>query len=295
MRNLRPVYTILFGLFRLISLLPLWLLYGLSDFAFLVIYHLMGYRKDVVRSNLSHAFPEKDAKEIEQIMRRFYRSFCDQWIETVKLMTMSQRSLNRRMKGNWELLQPLYDAGKNVYLLTGHTFNWEWANVTVACNTAFSYACVYLPLSSKSFDRLMLHIRTRLGAKMISMKGLLSGFKQLARSQYVLGLAADQNPSVVEVAEWLPFMHREAPFFRGPEQMPRRAKAAVVMIGIRKLRRGYYEATLEKLCDDASQMPEGDILKGYVQFVEKQLNRQPENWLWSHRRWKHQRKPVIKN
>ncbi|MBS1614691.1 MAG: lysophospholipid acyltransferase family protein [Bacteroidetes bacterium] len=272
------------------SLLPLWLLYGLSDFSFVILFYGMGYRKEVVRSNLSHAFPEKTAVEIEQIMRRFYRSFCDQWIETMKLMTMSKRSLNRRMKGNWELLDALYAEGKNVYLLTGHTFNWEWANVTVAFNTRLRYACVYLPLSSTSFDKLMLHIRTRLGARMISMKGLLSGFKQLAGSQYILGLAADQNPSVVEVADWLPFMHREAPFFRGPEQMPRRAKAAVVLIGIRKLRRGYYEASLEKLCDDASQMSEGGILKGYVNFIEQQLGKQPENWLWSHRRWKHVRK-----
>lgn len=285
------MYALLYGIFWLVSLLPLQLLYGISDAAFLVIYHLMGYRRDVVRSNLSHAFPAKSAEEIEHIMKRFYRSFCDQWIETAKLMTMSPRALSRRMKGNWEVLQTLGAEGRDVYLLTGHTFNWEWANAAVAINAPQQrYACVYLPLSSKAFDRLMLHIRTRLGPRMISMKSLLSGFRQLAGARYILGLAADQNPAVTEVAEWLPFMHREAPFFRGPEQMPRRAKAAVVLIGIRKERRGHYVATLEKLCDDASQMPAGAILKGYVDFLERQLERQPENWLWSHRRWKHVRR-----
>lgn len=285
------MYYLLNAVFYAVSLLPMWLLYGISDAGFFVIYHLMGYRKGVVRDNLTHAFPAKSAAEIEGIMRRFYRSFCDQWIETAKLLTMSKRSLNKRMKGNWEVLQELGKEGKNTYLLTGHTFNWEWANAAVAINVPQTYACVYLPLSSSAFDKLMLKIRTRLGPVMISMKGLLSGFKKLAGKQYILGLAADQNPAVVEVADWIPFMHREAPFFRGPEQMPRRAKAAVVLIGIRKERRGHYIATLEKLCDDASQMEAGAILKGYVHFIERQMGRQPENWLWSHRRWKHVRKP----
>ncbi len=285
------MYRLLFCIFWLISLLPSWLLYGISDVACFILYHLMGYRKEVVRSNLQHAFPTKSSDEIEGIMRRFYRSFCDQWIETVMLMTMSRRRLERRISGNWEVLQTLAAEGRNAYVLAGHTFNWEWANVAVALHTPHLYACVYLPVSNPAFDRLMLHIRTRIsGAVMISMKGLIGGFRQLAGKQYSITLAADQNPAVTEVAEWLPFMHREAPFFRGPEQMPRRARAAVVLVGVRKIERGRYEVHLEKLCDDASQMPEGSILKSYVAFVEQQMEAQPENWLWSHRRWKHQRK-----
>jgi KDO2-lipid IV(A) lauroyltransferase len=285
------MYYLLLAVFYPLSLLPLWMLYRLSDLAYVVIFRMMGYRQDIVRSNLSHAFPAKSPAEIEAIMRRFYRSFCDQWIETVKLLTISRASLSRRMQGNWEVLQQIGREGKNAYLLTGHTFNWEWANAAVAIHTRQTYACVYLPPTNAAFDRLMLRLRTRLGADMISMKGLMSGFKRLQREQHILGLAADQNPAVVEVADWVSFMHRDAPFFRGPEQMPRRAKAAVVLIGIRKLRRGYYQANLEKLTDDASQLAPGAVLKGYVKFLERQLEAQPENWLWSHRRWKHKRPP----
>jgi KDO2-lipid IV(A) lauroyltransferase len=122
------------------------------------------------------------------------------------------------------------------------------------------------------------------------MKGLLSGLKHLSGKKYTMGLITDQNPAVVEGSDWISFMHREAPFVRGPEQMTRRAKAAVVLIAIRKERRGHYIATLEKLCDDASQMEPGAILRGYVAFLERQMVLQPENWLWSHRRWKHVRK-----
>lgn len=142
------MYYLLYGIFYLISLLPMAALYGISDAAFLVIYHILGYRKDVVRSNLTYAFPAKSPAEIERIMRRFYRSFCDQWIEAVKLLTISPQALSRRMKGNWDVLQQLASEGKNTYLLTGHTFNWEWANAAVAINTPQTYACVYLPLSS---------------------------------------------------------------------------------------------------------------------------------------------------
>jgi KDO2-lipid IV(A) lauroyltransferase len=124
---------------------------------------------------------------------------------------------------------------------------------------------------------------------MISMKGLMAGFKQLQKGQYALSLAADQNPAVVEVADWIPFMHREAPFFRGPDQMPRRAKAAVMLAGIRKLRRGHYRVTLDRITDDASEMAQGEVLRKYVANIERQLEAQPENYLWSHRRWKHQR------
>ena len=287
------MYYLLLAIFYPLSLLPLPLLYGLSDFAYLIIFHGMGYRKEVVRSNLQHAFPAKSEAEIEQIMRRFYRSFCDQWIETVKLLTISRASLDRRMQGNWEVLKSVAAEGRNAYMLIGHTFNWEWANAAVAMHAPQLYACVYLPPSSAAFDRLMLRIRTRTGAVMISMKGLVAGFKQLQKGQYALSLAADQNPAVVEVADWIPFMHREAPFFRGPDQMPRRAKAAVLLASILKMRRGYYKLTLDLITTDASQMEQGEVLRKYVANIERQLEIQPENYLWSHRRWKHKRPAAV--
>ena len=287
------MYYLLLAIFYPLSLLPMPLLYGISDFAYFIIYRLMGYRTEIVRSNLQHAFPSKDSAEIEAIMRRFYRSFCDQWIETVKLLSISRTALDRRMQGNWDVLKSVAAEGRNAYMLIGHTFNWEWANAAVAMHAPQLYACVYLPLSSAAFDRLMLRIRTRTGAVMISMKGLVAGFKQLQKGQYALSLAADQNPAVVEVADWIPFMHRDAPFFRGPDQMPRRAKAAVLLASIVKVKRGYYKLTLDPITNDASQMEQGEVLRKYVANIERQLEAQPENYLWSHRRWKHKRPVTI--
>jgi KDO2-lipid IV(A) lauroyltransferase len=284
------MFYLLLAIMYPVSLLPLWILYRVSDLGFAILYHLMGYRKDVVRDNMRQAFPEKSPAEIEAVMKRFYRGFCDQWIETLKLLSMSPGQLRRRTSCNWDELEKLRAEGRNGYILTGHIFNWEWANAAIALHAPQHYACVYLPLSSPGFDRLMRRIRTRTGARMISMKALKGGFKELQNGPYLLSLAADQNPSVVETAEWIPFMHREAPFFRGPDQMPRRAKAAVLIGGIRRVKRGHYAFTLTRIADDASDLDAGVILREYVRNLERQLEAQPDNYLWSHRRWKHKRK-----
>ena len=284
------MYYFVLALLYPVSLLPLPVLYVLSDTVYFLLYYVMKYRRDVVYQNLRHAFPDKTETELSLITREFYHNFCDQWIETLKLLSISKAELNRRFSGNWEVFQKLGAEGKNTYAILGHTFNWEWANVACQYNTPQQYACVYLPLSSKSFDRLMLRVRSRSGAWMISMKALKSGLARLRDTQHILALAADQNPSEPEVAEWISFMNREAPFFRGPEQMARRAKAAVVFAGITKLSRGNYRINLSKYCDDASQTNTGEILHAYVTFVEQQLRHQPANWLWTHKRWKHTKK-----
>lgn len=284
------MYYVLLAILYPLSWLPLRVLYLLSDFAFLLLYYVTGYRKGVITDNLTHAFPEKTPEEIAAIQRKFYRSFCDQWIETVKLLSISKKELNRRITGNWEVFRQLDAEGKNTYALLGHTYNWEWANVVCQYNAPQQFAGIYLPVSSRSFDRLMQKIRSRSGGWLISMKAIKTGLQQVQGVRHIIGMIADQNPSDPDVALWLPFMHREAPFFRGPEQMARRAKGAVVFAGIQKVKRGHYRITLEQKWADASVTETGEITRAYVAFMEQQLRAQPENWLWSHRRWKHRKK-----
>jgi len=284
------MYYLLLILLYPLSLLPLRVLYLLSDLAFVLIFHVGGYRKDLVWNNLRHAFPEKTDEEITRIRKRFYRSFCDQWIETLKLLSMSKKALNRRIVGNWEVFHQLEYAGKNTYALLGHNFNWEWANVACQHNAGQQFAGVYLPLSSRPFDRLMQRISARGGGWLISMKAVKAGLQRVRPVQHIIAMMADQNPSVAEVALWLPFMNREAPFFRGPGQMAVRARGAVVFAGIRKTGRGRYQVHLELVTENAAELGPEDITRRYVSFMERQLREQPENWLWSHNRWKHQRK-----
>jgi Kdo2-lipid IVA lauroyltransferase/acyltransferase len=280
------MYYLLLILLYPIALLPLPVLYMLSDILFVILYRIIGYRKDIVMDNLRHAFPEKSMDDLKIIQRKFYHSFCDQWIETLKLLTISEKELNNRLTANWELLHQLYAEGRNTYILLGHTFNWEWGNVAMQFNNDQQFAGVYMPSESAAVDRLIMKIRTRGGGWMISMKAK-KGMQKLEGVSHLMGLIADQNPSNLNAVVWLPFMNREAPFFRGTEQMARRAKGAVVFLGIKKLRRGHYHMDMQLYSKDASTTNAGDITKAYVSFMEQQLKEQPENWMWTHRRWKY--------
>jgi KDO2-lipid IV(A) lauroyltransferase len=263
----------------------------ISDFAFVLLYYVFRYRKAIVWDNINHAFPEKTIAEKQKIVRDFYKSFCDQWIETVKLLSMSKRSLNKRFTGTWDVFEKLNAEGKNAYIVLGHFYNWEWGNVASQYNAPQIFAGFYQPVSNKAFDRLMLRIRNH-GGHFISMKALKEGMKQLQGRTHVIAMIADQNPGAPDVAMWLPFMHREAPFFRGPEQMARRAGGVVVFAAVSKLKRGYYHLHMEVFVDNAATTEQGEITKAYVKFLEAQLHAQPSNWLWSHRRWKHKRKII---
>jgi KDO2-lipid IV(A) lauroyltransferase len=284
----RIMYYLLLILLYPLALLPLPCLYVLSDIVFVLLYHLLHYRRHVVTSNLLHAFPEKNKKEIRTIRRAFYHSFCDQWMETLKMLTISKEELNMRVTGNWEVFRQLDEEGKNTYALLGHTFNWEWANLACQYNCPQQFAGVYLPVKNKGFDRLMQQMRSRGGGWLISMKAK-KAFQRLQSVRYIVGLIADQNPSNLNSALWLQFMRREAPFFKGPEQLARRARAAVVFAGIKKVKRGYYHIHLSLYTADASTLPDGKIMADYVAFMERQLQVQPANWLWSHKRWKYNR------
>lgn len=282
------MYYLLLVIVYPLSLLPLRVLYLLSDALYAMLYYIIRYRRNVVAGNLRHAFLEKSQQELERIAKQFYKNFCDQWIETLKLLSMPDEELNRRMKGNWEVFHTLNTKGINTYALLGHTFNWEWASVACQLNTPQQFAGVYLPVSNKAFDRLMHRIRTRSGAWLISMHAK-KAMARLQQVRYTVGLIADQNPSNRNGVYWANFLHREAPFFRGPELLAAKNKAAVVFAGIKKVKRGCYQVTLHHITDDASQLEQGIVMEAYVSFMEKQVRQQPENWMWTHNRWKYSR------
>lgn len=275
--------------FRLLSFLPLWLLYGFSSAVRVVLFGLMGYRRKVISGNLTQSFPEKGDAEIQLIRRAFEKAFCDQWVETIKLLSISRTGLNRRMTGNWELLLQLGAEGRDVYVLLGHQFNWEWAFVATQWNIPQTTAGFYLPVSNSSFDRLMQQIRSQGGGLLISLKNLRAGLAALQGKRFVAGLIADQNPSQPENALWVSFMHREAPFFRGPEALARKANAAVVFAEVVREKRGRYQVVLTLYTRNAAETAPEEITRRYVQHLEACLHRQPHNYLWSHRRWKFRR------
>jgi len=281
------MYYLLLILFYPLAALPLRVLYIISDVVYFFLYRVFKYRVDVVTDNLQNAFPEKNTAAITAITKRFYKNFCDQWIEMLKLLSVSDKELSERFKGNWEVLEKLRQENRNAYVLMGHSFNWEWANVVSQLNIKQQMAGVYLPLENKAFDRFVLKLRNRAGGMMISMKSRKEAFALLAQKLHVLGLIADQNPSNLNNVLWVNFMHRDAPFFVGLAYLAQKNKAAIVLSKIVKTSRGHYYMNMKRLCDDASTMQAEDIVRQYVAFLEEQIREQPESYMWTHRRWKH--------
>lgn len=281
------MYTLVSALFHLISRLPWWLLYLIGDGIYVLLYYVFGYRKKVVAANLLIAFPEKTAAERKQIEKKFYHNFVDTFIETIKLFSVSQEEMRKRVSCNIEEVNKLYASGQNVQIVTGHYFNWEVANLGVALTCRYPFVVVYMPLANKTFDRLIHRLRTRFGTLLIPATEFKNNFQQYAKSRYALILVADQNPGNPGKAYWTNFFTKPAPFVRGPEKGAKMNNTAIVYAHFYKVRRGYYQIDMELITTQPHDYADGELTKLLVKKVEDSVRKIPENYLWSHRRWKY--------
>jgi Kdo2-lipid IVA lauroyltransferase/acyltransferase len=281
------MYYLLYGALYLISLLPMRLLYLLADGIYMLVYHGFGYRKDVVMANLRIAFPDKTEAERAGIAKKFYHNFIDSFIEVIKLVSASEAFLHKRFTADVRVLEEVYKTGKSCQLHLGHTFNWEWGQLILTKLTKFKILVVYMPITNKVFEKLFYNLRVRTGNAFLPATDMRNSICRYQQTQYLLGLVADQNPGNPESSYWLNFFGRPAPFVSGPEKGARSSKLPVVFACIEKPRRGYYHATLKLGAQDASLLPEGELTRNYVGYLESVIRRNPDMWLWSHRRWKH--------
>jgi Kdo2-lipid IVA lauroyltransferase/acyltransferase len=286
------MYYIVYGLFYLLSLLPMRLLYVISDGVYGLVYYVMGYRKKVVMQNLEIAFPEKSMSERVKIAKAFYHNLIDSFVETIKLVSASRSFLEKRISANWDVLDSLYKTGKSCQLHLGHTFNWEWGHHVLGSHTKYKVHVVYMPLTNMVMEKMMYTMRVRYGNKFIPASRMSESKEELKNSQYLLGLVADQSPGNLSNAYWMNFFGRPTGFVSGPEKGARVGNLPVLFTHIVKPRRGYYQAFLEVACEDPSALKEGELTLRYARYMEKVIRSNPEMWLWSHRRWKHSWNPA---
>lgn len=289
------MYYVVYGLLYLLSLLPLSVLYLISDFAYLVIYYVAGYRKKVVLFNLSVAFPEKSENERKQIAKKFYRNFTDNFIETIKLFSSGEKFIKKHFKGDVQILNELYKQGKKSQVHLGHNFNWEYLNLAMAFYTPYTLLTVYMPINNKIMNRIFIKLRSKTGAVLLPANKMRTAMLPWRGRQYLLGLAADQNPGIPSKAYWLNFFGRPTPFATGPEKNARANNAAVVFLNVTKIKRGYYQVHCELAALDPQTLPAMEITRQYIRYLEKVIRSHPEMWLWSHKRWKHEWKPEYGN
>jgi len=281
------MYYIVFGILYSISLLPFAVLYLLADFFYFITYYIIGYRKQVVFKNLLIAFPEKTEAERKKIAKAFYHHFWDNWIEALKLLSISGEAMLKRVGGNMDALETIYKSGRSCHVLMGHQFNWEWSNAFVMIREPFPLLAAYSPLSNKIFDRLFLYLRHRFGTVLLPFNDMRRGMLPYRHRQYALALMADQSPSNPAKSYWVNFFNTPTAFLPGPEKGARLGNMPVVFVALSKSRRGYYQLEASLLTDDAGQMREGELTRKYVQALEANIRLNPALYLWSHNRWKH--------
>ncbi len=281
---------ILYGLLYLISLIPLPILYVLSDGITFLVYHVIGYRKDIVMSNLKIAFPEKTNTERAVIAKKFFRNFTDAMVESVKLVSAGEAFIDKMFIANVDTFKALAESKKNIQIHAMHNFNWEVVNQGVSRFMPLPFLAVYQPILNTFFENLFTRIRSKYGTVLIPANDFKNNFIKHSDKQYIIALVADQNASDPRRAWWANFFGRPAPFVKGPENAARERDNIVVFGNFFKIKRGVYTFNVELATESAASLPEGELTLRYIKYIEDRIRERPDNYLWSHRRWRHEYK-----
>ena len=276
----------------LLGILPLRVIYLLSNFTSWILHRFIKYRKEVIENNLLYIFPELTTKELKTIVSKTYQNLTDNLLESLKTFTMRKTTLVKRYRVvNPDLILPYYERGQSVIGVTGHYSNWEWGSLAPSLQSPYNFAVFYKPLHNKYIDKILKNSRSKCGTDLISIYKTSKAFEDRKNETTMYLMAADQSPSkrLMKNAIWLTFLGKETAFLHGIEKHARKNNLPVVYTDIQRVKRGYYEVTLSILTENPNELKEGEITRRYAQKLESIIRKKPENWLWSHKRWKHQK------
>lgn len=273
---------------HLISRLPLGILYIFSDIIFFLNYYFIGYRKKVVFDNLQNSFPEKTNSEIKSIQKQFFRNFSDYIVETLKAITISEKELRVRVQHiNQDVFHQAFSEKKNMILLTGHIFNWEWINALAMIIPQKNCHPVYKKINNDFWGEQILKIRNKFGNQSIEKQDILRKILRTpndGNTAYML--VADQSPFVGDVDAGMIFLNQKTPVYIGYDKLSTRMDLAFVYCEMKKVKRGYYQVNYHRLHPDNEHFKEFEVVKKFNILLEKTIKENPDNYLWSHRKWK---------
>ncbi|PIE37719.1 MAG: lipid A biosynthesis (KDO)2-(lauroyl)-lipid IVA acyltransferase [Gammaproteobacteria bacterium] len=273
---------------RLWGRLPLGLTQHLAGLLYFIVYYLMGYRKAVVYQNLYRAFPEKNPDEIKQLARRFYRHMAQFALEVSATPSMSLQDFSTRMRiKNPELLETMsQQRSRSVIILTVHQGNWEWMLHGLSAHFGVPIDPVYKPLHSETANQWIYDIRSRFGARPLSMDESTRDILRHRKQFRLFAMVADQSPIREERGIWREFLHRNAKFYVGGQALAQVTRFPVVFAQCHKLKNGYYELELHPVAEPPYEKNSDAIIERYIALAEHAIKAQPETWLWTNRRWK---------
>ncbi len=283
------IYVITICWFRILTLLPLWLLFFLSEIITFFVYRILRYRRKVVISNLTASFPDRDSAEIKRIARKYFRHLSVMIVENIYLRFATEKSFNKKLTiENVELFNRLYAQKRNVIVMLGHFGNWEYGGGLTRF-VPYKGAAVYKKLSSPVFDKIYFDIRKRTGVEPVEMQEVFRKVSSLntEAEPYMLFMVADQSPMRSDNQHWLTFLNQPTGVFLGSEKLARRFDMPVIYIELHRVKKGSYKIVPTLISDKPKETNPNEITEKYFKLLEHSINKSPRFWLWSHRRWKH--------
>jgi Kdo2-lipid IVA lauroyltransferase/acyltransferase len=283
------IFRLFVGLF---AVFPFVLMYAFADMFYGLAFYVIKYRRKVVVANLEKAFPEKPPSEIQHIAREYYKHLANLMAESLKGLTMSKKSIHKRHKIiNPELLNEYYDKNISVIGVSGHYGNWEWGTMSGGWQVKHTAVGLYKPLSNCRIDEFMKRTRAKCGTQMASIKNTYEAFQMDRPAPCIFLMIADQSPTNLDKAYWIDFLGIDTAFLHGPEKYAKLYNYPVLYIDIKPIKRGFYELELIPICQNPSELKDGELTGMFAAMLEKRIRERPRYWIWSHRRWKHSRAP----
>ncbi|TRO65134.1 lysophospholipid acyltransferase family protein [Christiangramia sabulilitoris] len=292
------VFWLVYPILWVVSILPFRLFYMFSDAIFFLVYYVIGYRRKTVRENLKLVFPDKPEMEINRIEKKFYSHMCDMFLEMIKSISISEKEIAKRFTfTNLDYLRKLESLDKSLIVMCGHYASYEWINALQLYGLKYKTYGIYKKIKNEHFDSLVKKIRGRFGGTLITTQKTTEVIRYNQEHGILgnYGMIADQSPKLSRAKHWIDFMGIKVPVFDGSDRLARKMDMAVVYLHVEKVGRGYYEATLKPITEDAPGEPPHAITKKFVEYLEKQIYKKPEYYLWTHKRWKHRNEPIPDN
>lgn len=277
---------------KLLSFLPLWLLYGLSWLSYLILFHVFKVRRELTLKNIKASFSEYSDSECFELAKKHFKYTCIVLAETIKALNFSKLEIKNRVEfKNLHVLEEYLEQGQSVIIVAAHYCNFEWALLACAQYLKFPVDAVYRKQRSDSLEEIFYNLRARFDVTPLPMETFVAESLKRAKITRILAMAADQSPKKGDTPYWQYFLNRDTAFHTGMEKIARAFKYPIIFMSLKRTRKGYYQASLKLLAKPPFTEDPNQIMRLYISELEAQVRENPKDWLWAYRRWK-LKKPV---
>lgn len=273
----------------LFAIIPFRLLYFISNGVAFLLRKVVKYRLNTVKHNLDLVYPELTKIEKHLLIREIYRNLTDILLEGIKGFSMSKKQLMYRHKlMDSEPLETAYELNKSVMLVTGHYGNWEWGAFSPNYFIDQQVIGFYKPLTNKYINNFALKKRAFTGTILADINDTSLYFEKYHDRNSLFLMAADQSPTKPHYAVWLNFLGQKTACIHGIEKYVDQYDLAVLYCHIKRVKRGYYELHVDWITHPSDAKKQyGETTALFMKKLEKQILNKPQDWLWTHNRWKH--------